>query len=62
MIEELDRLREFAAVVGIMDRDAALRIHEIIGVLESLIRRLDALEVARGLAAVERREDQRLNA
>jgi hypothetical protein len=58
---ELDGLREYAAVVGI-DRDAALRIHAVIGVLESLIMRLDFLEVAYGLAAVERREDQHLNA
>ena len=62
MIDQLDRLREYAAVVGINDRAAALRIHEVIGVLESLMLRLDALEVAYGLPAVERREDQHLNA
>jgi hypothetical protein len=58
---ELDGLREYAAVVGIIDRDAALRIHAVIGALESLILRLEALEVAYGLAAVERRVDQHLN-
>lgn len=62
VIDQLDRLREYAAVVGINDRAAALRIHEVIGVLESLMLRLDALEVAYGLPAVERREDQHLNA
>ncbi len=62
MTDQLDGLREYAAIVGIIDRDAALRIHEVIGVLEGLIMRLDALEVAYGLPAVERREDQHLNA
>ena len=62
MIVQLDGLREYAAVVGIIDRAAALRIHAVIGALECLIMRLDALEVAYGLPAVERREDQHLNA
>ena len=61
MIDQLDRLYEFAAAVGIIDRDAALRIHAVIGALESLILRLERLEFAYRLVAVEPREDHHLN-
>jgi hypothetical protein len=58
--DRLDDLRRLAGVVSILDRDAALRIHAVIGALESLILRLDAPEVAHGLAAVEHRGERRL--
>lgn len=60
---ELEQLRQFADIAAIRgDRDCAVRLHVLIGAIENLTLRLDALEVAHGLAAVERREDQRLNA
>lgn len=59
--ERLDDLRRLASVTAILDRKGALKLHAIIFALQGLTARLDALEVACGLAAIERREERRLN-
>jgi hypothetical protein len=59
-LEQLRQLADIAAIVG--DRDGAVRLHILIGAIERLLIRLDALELTFGIEPIGTQPERRLKA